>query len=539
MTKIDQIAQAFAQGVKFAENLKLAMDAAKGKDDEDGHWVTVGEGEEARPVFIKGKKKAAKAESKKTESKPAQQRTESKKARQKTSEENIKKAQQLSAYVDQKFKQIARPDIISITETNRGLKMASENIPGASLSTYDAVKGPVSRIRKNISNIDKAMSSAKDQIKAAARDGKIEKDRVDAELTQYRKYCSKFKDYLDYANDQKYDLFRRANDGHRGVIKNLNNLAELTSKLSKNVADWREGLPAQPRAEGNRGTETSRTSRKETALEKRIKDAISKKIPGTDKDTESNIKAALEKIGKHIPLFNESMDKIKEQIAAKEKNGTFDITEANAELTQYRKYCSKFKDYLDSANDQKYDLFRRANDGHRGVIKNLSNLAELTSKLAKSVTDWSEGLPAQPTRAESTPKSFDLSTEEIKDVMSELRGLTDDRTGASEFGRKLFALADLNEEVDKTDKRYSLLLRRSGMTAFQMAQDPLEEAHHHLGLAAKAARSVEKYHWRGAIPSLKSEITRHLNRAKKLQQVAQAVIDDELTKLSEELPLWD
>ena len=81
MTKINQIAQAFAQGVKFAENLKLAMDAAKGKDDEDGHWVTIGEGEEARPVFIKGKKKAdkaesKKAESKKAESKPAQQRTE-------------------------------------------------------------------------------------------------------------------------------------------------------------------------------------------------------------------------------------------------------------------------------------------------------------------------------------------------------------------------------------------------------------------------------------------------------------------------------
>ena len=76
MTKIDQIAQAFAQGVKFAENLKLAMDAAKGKDDEDGHWVTIGEGEEARPVLIKGKKKAAKTESKKAESKPAQQRTE-------------------------------------------------------------------------------------------------------------------------------------------------------------------------------------------------------------------------------------------------------------------------------------------------------------------------------------------------------------------------------------------------------------------------------------------------------------------------------
>ena len=64
MTKINQIAQAFAQGVKFAENLKLAMDAAK-DGEENGHWVTVGEGEEARPVLIKGKKKAAKTESRK------------------------------------------------------------------------------------------------------------------------------------------------------------------------------------------------------------------------------------------------------------------------------------------------------------------------------------------------------------------------------------------------------------------------------------------------------------------------------------------
>ena len=80
MTRINQIAQAFAQGVKFAKNMRLAMDAAKGKDDEDGHWVTIGaeagpDGEKhgGRPVFIKGAgAKSAKTESKptKTESKP-------------------------------------------------------------------------------------------------------------------------------------------------------------------------------------------------------------------------------------------------------------------------------------------------------------------------------------------------------------------------------------------------------------------------------------------------------------------------------------
>ena len=84
MTRINQIAQAFAQGVKFAKNMRLAMDAAKGKDDEDGHWVTIGaeagpDGEKhgGRPVFIKG----AGAKSAKTESKPT--KTESKKAESK------------------------------------------------------------------------------------------------------------------------------------------------------------------------------------------------------------------------------------------------------------------------------------------------------------------------------------------------------------------------------------------------------------------------------------------------------------------------
>ena len=82
---LDRIAQAFAQGVKFAENMKLAMDAAR-DGEEDGHWVTIGaeagpDGEKhgGRPVFIKGAgAKSAKTDSKptKTESKPT--KTESK-----------------------------------------------------------------------------------------------------------------------------------------------------------------------------------------------------------------------------------------------------------------------------------------------------------------------------------------------------------------------------------------------------------------------------------------------------------------------------
>ena len=68
---LDRIAQAFAAG--FTIGRAMAMDAAR-DGEEDGHWVTIGEGEEARPVFIKGaKKKAAKTESKKAENKAHEQ----------------------------------------------------------------------------------------------------------------------------------------------------------------------------------------------------------------------------------------------------------------------------------------------------------------------------------------------------------------------------------------------------------------------------------------------------------------------------------
>lgn len=82
---LDKIAQAFAAG--FTVGRAMAMDAARG-GEEDGHWVTIGEGEEARPVFIKGaKKKAAKAESKKAEAKkPENKKPASKKAEAKKPE---------------------------------------------------------------------------------------------------------------------------------------------------------------------------------------------------------------------------------------------------------------------------------------------------------------------------------------------------------------------------------------------------------------------------------------------------------------------
>lgn len=85
---LDRIAQAFAAG--FTVGRAMAMDAAKGKDDEDGHWVTVGaetgpDGEKhgGRPVFIHESDtyRDAGAKKKRAEAKKETGQTKSKKSR--------------------------------------------------------------------------------------------------------------------------------------------------------------------------------------------------------------------------------------------------------------------------------------------------------------------------------------------------------------------------------------------------------------------------------------------------------------------------
>ena len=255
MTKIDQIAQAFAQGVKFAENLKLAMDAAKGKDDEDGHWVTIGEGEEARPVFIKGKKKAAKTESKKdeskkAESKPAQQRTESWRemairhkqevaARASRSQEDIEAAHQVFLKFDRSaMRTVMEVSGVTFPAQQRMRDVIRGEIPGADGSAEKSIKDSLRQIRSNIDAFNKTMGKIQSGIAKAASDGKIGEGRVDAELRDYRRYYKTFADYIVRASKQMNNLDHTANDGHREDREVLSKIANLTSEMVKDAAEW-------------------------------------------------------------------------------------------------------------------------------------------------------------------------------------------------------------------------------------------------------------------------------------------------------------
>ena len=255
MTKINQIAQAFAQGVKFAENLKLAMDAAKGKDDEDGHWVTIGEGEEARPVFIKGKKKAAKTESKKdeskkAESKPAQQRNESWRemearhrqevaARANRSQEDIEAAHQVFLKFDRSaMRTMMEVSGVTFPAQQRMRDIIRGEIPGADGSAEKSIKDSLRQIRSNIDAFGKTMSKIQSRIAKAASDGKIGEGRADAELRDYRRYYKTFADYIVRASKQMNNLDHTTNDGHREDREVLSKIANLTSEMVKDATEW-------------------------------------------------------------------------------------------------------------------------------------------------------------------------------------------------------------------------------------------------------------------------------------------------------------
>lgn len=273
MTKIDQIAQAFAQGVKFAENLKLAMDAAKGQDDEAGHWVTVGEGEEARPVFIKGKKKAAKAESKKAESKkaeskPAQQRNESWRemearhrqevaARANRSQEDIEAAHQIFLKFDRSaMRTMMEVSGVTFPAQQRMRDIIRGEIPGADGSAEKSIKDSLRQIRSNIDAFNKTMGKIQGRIAKAASDGKIGEDRANAELRDYRRYYKTFADYIVRASKQMNNLDHTTNDGHREDREVLSKIANLTSEMAKSATDWRESLENKANEQNAERTES-------------------------------------------------------------------------------------------------------------------------------------------------------------------------------------------------------------------------------------------------------------------------------------------
>lgn len=269
MTKINQIAQAFAQGVKFAENMKLAMDAAKGKDDEDGHWVTIGEGEEARPVFIKDKKKAAKTESKKAENKPAQQRTEESPremearhrqevaARANRSQEDIEAAHQVFLKFDRSaMRTMMEVSGVTSPAQQRMRDVIRGEIPGTNANVEKSIKDSLRQIRSNIDSFGKTMSKIQSRIARAASDGKIGEGRADAELRDYRRYYKTFADYIVRASRQMNNLDHTVNDGHREDREVLSKIAGLTSEIVKSAADWRESLENKANEQNAERTES-------------------------------------------------------------------------------------------------------------------------------------------------------------------------------------------------------------------------------------------------------------------------------------------
>lgn len=361
MTKIDQIAQAFAQGVKFAENLKLAMDAAKGKDDEI-HWRTIGKGEEAHPVPIAGPDpKAAK-----TESKPAQQRTESRRemetrhrqevaARANRSQEDIEAAHQVFLKFDRSaMRTMMEVSGVTFPAQQRMRDIIRGEIPGADGSAEKSIKDSLRQIRSNIDAFNKTMGKIQGRIAKAAGDGKIGEDRANAELRDYRRYYKTFADYIVRTSKQMNNLDHTTNDGHREDREVLSKIANLTSEMVKDAADWRESLENKAHEQNAERAESHttqsqprarRSASNEAETVKALKDAYNVSADLIDeitpKQSDRPFLSRLDRIHKDAVALAES---------APEINNSYELRE----MTRIMKQADKLVKALPSYYDRNY-----------------------------------------------------------------------------------------------------------------------------------------------------------------------------------------
>jgi hypothetical protein len=111
-------------------------------------------------------------------------------------------------------------------------------IPGADGSAEKSIKDSLRQIRSNIDAFNKTMGKIQSRIAKAASDGKIGEDRANAELRDYRRYYKTFADYIVRASKQMNNLDHTTNDGHREDREVLSKIANLTSEMVEDAAEW-------------------------------------------------------------------------------------------------------------------------------------------------------------------------------------------------------------------------------------------------------------------------------------------------------------
>ena len=179
-----QLSTAFIKGAQFAIGANQLAQDAKAKKDEEIHWRTIGEGEEAHAVPIAGPDpKAKKAETKKAETKKAEtKKAESKKVESKKVETKDKKA------TAGKLK-------YNINDTRKALR---DGVNASHVSRADEIKWNDARRQ-----MGEAIKATKIQENAMTNliDGALEREELTT--TQAKKLKDKLKDAQKDISDQR------------------------------------------------------------------------------------------------------------------------------------------------------------------------------------------------------------------------------------------------------------------------------------------------------------------------------------------------
>lgn len=514
-----KIAQAFVHGLAFAKGMATLAQDAKAKMEEGDKWITIGaepgdDGKKhgGRHVLISGtgevkkglsksaqgkplgeaikelkdkaeSKKAEnkKAESKKAESKPAQQRTESWRemearhkqevaARANRSQEDIEAAHQLFL----KFDRGAMRTMMEVSEVTfpaqqRMRDVIRGEIPGTNVNVEKSIKDSLSQIRSNIGTFDKTMGKIQSRIAKAISDGKIGEGRVDAELRDYRRYYATFADYIARANKQMNNLDHTVNDGHQEDREVLSKIAGLTSELAEDATRWNNKL------ENANTPETHTYSAKELDSMKQKQEGrvkakkqnaeLNRKLKEGEKA--GNIQFPRNEFRERAKVYTEqanqvinddlkpSVDKLGSAIRKDTDNARMpqstldDLNDIHNLAKQIGPMANKLNKY-----NEKYAA--EHDDPSNYVISNYGAATKGTAERAASLARRAAAMSNQLTAPDDERDySEGRAKQEIRDILSEMRGLHGDLLKKTRHAATAFNTSKPSSESDRVDAMYA------------------------------------------------------------------------------------
>ena len=453
LEQVQRLAQAFAQGVAFARGFtEMAQDAKDG--EEDGHWVTIGgergaDGEKhgGRPVFISGsgtiKKglsksaqgkalgqvfgkggefssegKKSKGETKKAESKKPETKTKTKKPETPRAGLLTEQGSSLAQLAEREYDKV----ITAIKDDVRSIESDLTFPPEVKRYETVPIKSNLRNIKNKLSDVNKDLSTVKDEVSKAVKDGNFNRQGVESVWRAMKQLKDRTAYVVSHTNSATAWLGRNNTRGMTETAETLNRLSNEASGIRQDANRLKEevrGSIAQFEQEDplyaargkviNEPAQEAQTKER-TKAEKARKDATSR----AKEFRQETKRIVVNDLDPSVTKLKKALDA---NVPASVHDDLVDMHRLAGQIgIMANKLCSLNSRWAENSKEPSAFVVSSHGQHAKGTAERVAKLARQSAAIAQDF--------GKPNNERSYPGLY--AHDKIRDNLSELRGLHQD-----------------------------------------------------------------------------------------------------------------